>query len=94
MVLALKHQSQASVILTSFAILVEQGQHNCSSLKGNLSHLFIYGSLIISGILISISYKGDNITRLTLPIVPLPYIWTSYWKTILRLYKLLSLLII
>lgn len=66
-------KSWSDVLLTSYAILVEQTQDRCTRLKQRWSHLFAYGSLILSGILLSNAYKGDNITRLTLPVLPIPY---------------------
>lgn len=66
-------KSWSDVLLTSYAILVEQTQDRCTRFKQRWSHLFAYGSLIVSGILLSNGYKGDNITRLTLPILPIPY---------------------
>ncbi len=66
-------KSRSDVLLTSYSILVEQSQFGCTHLKNKWSHLFAYGSLIVSGILFSNAYKGDNITRLTLPVLPIPY---------------------
>lgn len=69
-------KSRSDVLLTSFAILVEQGQTKCIRLRNKnsvMGHIFAYGSLVIAAVLLSNAYKGDNITTLTLPSLPLPY---------------------
>ncbi len=59
--------------MSSLAILLEQTQAISLNHQGRLSHFLVYGCLIIWGILMSNLYKGDNITRLTLPATPIPY---------------------
>lgn len=67
--------SPVTISLSSFALLVEQGQRHSSQLPPRRAnpHFIIYTCLGLAGILLSNAYKGKNITQLTLPVRSLPY---------------------
>ncbi len=67
--------SPVIITLSSFALLVEQGQRHSSVLpqRWKVAHFIIYGCLGLAGILLSNAYKGENITQLTLPARSLPH---------------------